>query len=153
MIGTNVTGVGEVSLTATASYVAPDPTPADNTLVLTANMPLVVASQTPLAQPRVVRPLLGKPVGVPTKPVAGQRFTFSLPVTRSDTGALMRTGTMVCNPSVAGKVVRHADSFKAGKARLSFVVPKTAQGKLLKIKIKITVLGQTASRTYTYAVR
>ena len=153
VIGTNVTGVGEVSLTATASYAATDPKPADNTLVLTANSPPVVAPQKPLTPPRVVQPLLGKPVGVPTKPVAGQRFTFSLPVTRSDTGALMLTGTMICNPSVAGKVIGHADSFKAGKARLSFVVPKTAKGKLLKVKVKITASDQTASRMYTYAVR
>ena len=33
------------------------------------------------------RPVLGKPVRVPATPVAGKRFTFSLPVTRSDTGA------------------------------------------------------------------
>ena len=115
--------------------------------------PLVVASQTPLTPPRVVRPLLGKPVGVPTKPVAGQRFTFSLPVTRSDTGALMRRARWSATRQWRARLIRHAESFKAGKARLSFVVPKTAQGKLLKIKIKITVLGQTASRTYTYAVR
>ena len=100
-----------------------------------------------------MRPVLGKPVGVPAKPVAGKRFTFSLPVTRSDTGALLLTGKMDCDPSVAGKVIRHAESFKAGKARLSFVVPKTAKGKLLKVKIKITASGQTAGRTYTYAVR
>ena len=37
VIGTNVTGAGEVSLTATASFAEPDPTPADNTLVLKAN--------------------------------------------------------------------------------------------------------------------
>ena len=53
----------------------------------------------------------------------------------------------------AGKLVTHADSFKAGKAQLSFVVPKTAKGKLLKVKITITASGQTAGRTYTYAVR
>ena len=56
-------------------------------------------------------------------------------------------------PVGGGKVLRHTDSFKAGKARLSFVVPKTAKGKLLKVEIKITASGQTASRTYTYAVR
>ena len=37
----------------------------------------------------------------------------------------------------------HTDSFKAGNARLSFVVPKTAKGKLLKIAVEITASGQT----------
>ena len=109
--------------------------------------------QTPVTPPLLVRPLLGKPVGVPAKPVAGKLFTFSLPVTRSDTGARLLTGKMACNPSVAGKTIGHAESFKAGKARLSFVVPKTAKGKLLKVKIAITASGQTAGRTYTYPVR
>ena len=130
VIGTNVTGVGEVSLTATASFVEPDPTPADNTLVLKANSQ-VAAPRTP---PLVVRPVLGKPAAAPTKPVAGRRFTFTLPVTRSDTGAPLRTGKMDCEPSVAGKLLTHTDSFTAGKARLSFVVPKTAKGKLLKVE-------------------
>ena len=100
-----------------------------------------------------MRPLLGKPVGVPAKPVAGKRFTFSLPVTRSDTGAPLLTGKMARTRRSAGKVIRHTDSFKAGKARLSFVVPKTAKGKLLKVKIKITASGQTAGHTYTYLLR
>ena len=90
---------------------------------------------------------------MPAKPVAGRQFTFSLPVTRSDTGAPLLTGKMACAPSVAGKAIRHTESFKAGKARLSLVVPKTAKGKLLKVKITITASGQTAGRTYTYAVR
>jgi len=145
VIGTNVTGVGEVSLTATASFVDPDPTPADNSLMLKAN--------SPVAAPPVIRPLLGKPIALPARPVAGQRFTFSLPVTRSDTGALLQTGKMICDPSVAGKMIRHTESFKAGKARLLFVVPTTAKGKLLQVKLRITASGQTAGRTYTYAVR
>jgi hypothetical protein len=112
-----------------------------------------VESQKPLTPPLVVRPLLGKPVGAPAKPVAGQRFIFSLRVTRSDTGTLLRSGRMDCAPSVAGKVIRHTESFKAGTARLSFVVPDAAKGKPLRVKIAITASGQTAGRTYTYAVR
>jgi hypothetical protein len=115
--------------------------------------PLVVAPQNPLTPPLVVRPVLGKPVAAPGKPVAGKQFTFSLRVTRSDTGAPLLTGKMDCAPTVAGKLITHTDSFKAGKARLSFVVPRTAKGKLLKVKIAITASGRTASHTYSYAVR
>ena len=60
---------------------------------------------------------------------------------------------MVADPTVAGKLLKHAESFKAGKARLTFVVPKTAKGKFLKIKIRITASGQTTTRLYTYKVR
>jgi hypothetical protein len=115
--------------------------------------PLVVAPQKPLTPPLVVRPVLGKPVAAPAKPVAGKRFTFLLRVTRSDTGAPLLTGKMDCAPTVVGKLLTHTDSFKAGKARLSFVVPKTAKGKLLKVRIAITASGRTAGHTYSYAVR
>jgi hypothetical protein len=60
---------------------------------------------------------------------------------------------MACTPAVAGKLVKHAESFKAGKARLTFVVPKTAKGKLLKITIKITSGAQATTRLYSYKVR
>jgi hypothetical protein len=151
VIGTNVIAAGDVSLTAKASFAGSDPTPADDILVLKANStPAAVAQQQPLTPP-LVRPLLGKPVGVPAKPVAGKEFTFSLPVTRSDTGAAL-TGKLVCDPSVAGKVIRHAESFKAGKIRLSLTVPATAKGKSLKVRITVTALGQSTGQTYTYAV-
>jgi len=98
------------------------------------------------------RPVFDRPVTAPTKPVADTRFTFTLPVTRSDTGAPQTTGTMTCDPSVAGKVLRHAESFTNGRARLSFVVPKTAKGKLLKVKVKITTGVTSATKAFTYKV-
>ena len=51
-----------------------------------------------LAKASAVRPLLGKPVGVPSTPVAGKQFTFSLSVTRSDTGAQFKAAKLVCHP-------------------------------------------------------
>jgi hypothetical protein len=101
----------------------------------------------------LVRPVLGKAVAVPGKPIAGRPFTLSLAVTRSDSGRALLTGRMTCAPTIAGKLVKHTDSFKAGKVKLSLVVPKTAKGKLLKIKLAVTASGRTASRTYSYAVR
>jgi hypothetical protein len=50
-------------------------------------------------------------------------------------------------------VIRHAESFKAGTARLSFFVPKTAKGKLLKVNVKITNGAQSALRVFSYKVR
>ena len=147
---TAVTATGELVLTATTGFSAADPNPADNTLVLKAN-----TSTVPTPPPAVVKPkpVFGKPLALPARPVAGQRFTFTLAVKRSDTGTPLRAGRMLADPSVAGKPIKHVESFKAGKARLSFVVPKTAKGKQLKIKIKIITPGQTTTRVFTYKVR
>ena len=99
-----------------------------------------------------VRPLLGKPVGARE---AGRGEAVHV-LTSGDAerhGRAAADRQVGLRPVVAGKTIAHAESFKAGKARLSFVVPKTAKGKLLKVKIAITASGQTAGRTYTYAVR
>ena len=110
---TNVTAAGELVLTATVGYSSADPNPADNTLVLKANTPAAVPP--PVVSPPVVRPVFGKASALPPVPLAGKRMTFTLPVRRSDTGAPLTTGRMVCNPSVAGKPIKHTESFTAGK--------------------------------------
>jgi hypothetical protein len=108
---------------------------------------------TPAPAPAVVKPVIGTPVVTPRKIVAGKRTTITFPVTRSDNGQPLRVGTMVCDPSVAGKVLRHAESFKAGKARLSFLVPKTAKGKQLKVKVTIKAATKSATKVVTFRVK
>jgi hypothetical protein len=44
---------------------------------------------------------------------------------------------MICDPSIKGKVIKHVESFRNGKARLAFTVPRTAQHQLLKVKLTI----------------
>ena len=100
-----------------------------------------------------VKPVIGKPTAAPALPRAGQRFAVSFKVTRSDTGAPLIRGRMVCDPSVAGQVLRHVESFKNGTARLSFVVPASATGKLLKVKVTIKTAGQSATSVATFRVR
>lgn len=99
------------------------------------------------------RPVIGAPKATPAVPVAGKRFTVSFVVTRSDTGAPLTTGTMVCDPSIGGKTVAHAESLKGGTARLSMTVPKSAKGKQLKVKLTIAAGGQSAAKVATYRVR
>jgi hypothetical protein len=108
---------------------------------------------TPPPAPAVIKPVIAAPVSTPTAPVAGKRMTVTFLVTRSDNGKPLTNGTMVCDPSVAGKVITHAESFKAGKATLSFVVPKSAKGKQLKVKVTITTGAQSASKIVTFRVR
>ena len=54
---------------------------------------------------------------------------------------------MVCDPSVAGKVITHSESFKNGQARLSFVIPTTAKAKLLRVNVKITATEKKTGKT------
>jgi hypothetical protein len=109
-------------------------------------------------------PVISKPVTVPARATAGKRLMVTFRVTRSDNGRPLASGTMVCDPSVAGKLIRHAETFKAGVARLSFVVPRSAEDKRLKVKVTITApsyqedgiyvdpaTGQTGALTTTYS--
>jgi len=102
---------------------------------------------TPAPAPTVVWKLqIAAPTTTPSKAVAGKSFTVKFPVkfTSGKVGDPIREeitvtkGTMVCDPTIGGKVVVHKESFKGGVARLSFVVPKTAKGKLLKVRVSIT---------------
>jgi hypothetical protein len=98
-------------------------------------------------------PVIGPAVSVPGQPVAGKRFAVSFTVTRSDTGARLTRGTMICDPSIAGKVLQHAESFRAGVARLAFTVPSTPAGKLLKVKVTIKAAGAApATKLAVYRV-
>lgn len=100
-------------------------------------------------------PVVVKPVFVRAMmsfPLAGKRTTFTMEVKRSDTGAPLKTGKLVCDPSVAGKVLPHSEQFKNGVVSLAFVIPKTAKGKLLKVKVTITVNGNSATKVVSFKV-
>ena len=138
------------TLVNTASVTAPqsDPDLSNNTASVTVRAP----SQ-PLTPPSVVaKPVFGKPVAKPAKALAGTRFTLTLPVRGSNTGAPLKTGRIVCYPSVAGVVLEAPGTFTNGTARLSFVVPKAAKGRLLEIRVRITNGGRSAMKVVTYGV-
>jgi len=126
----------------TARDFAPDSALSTWTYDLTKSTPAPVPMPAP--KPVAVKPVFGKLLV--TVPVAGKRVTYSLQVNRSDNGAPRKTGTMICDPSVGGKVIKHAEQFKNGVATLTFVVPKTAKGKTLKVKVKIVNGTQSATK-------
>lgn len=101
----------------------------------------------------VARPVIGKPRVAPAHPAAGKQFSVTFPVTRSDTGAPLASGTMVCDPSIAGRVIPHTERLENGNAKLVFVIPKTAKGKLLKVTVTIKAHGRSATRVATFRVR
>jgi hypothetical protein len=96
------------------------------------------------------KPVIGVPATVPVNAIAGRHFTVAFRVTRR--GAVLDSGTMTCDPSVGGRVIPHAESFAGGTATLSFTVPKTAKGKLLKVKVTIAVDNQSTTRIAAFHV-
>jgi hypothetical protein len=50
-------------------------------------------------------------------------------------------------------VLPHTEQFKRGVAALSFVLPKSARGKQLKVNVKIAVGNQSVLKVFTYKVR
>jgi hypothetical protein len=138
----------------TAGDTAPDGGLQTFTYALTVPAPAPTPTPVPAPTPKpaVVKPVFG-PARITPGPVAGKKVVFTLAVNRSDTGAPLTTGKMICDPSVTGKVIRHAESFKGGTARLGFTIPKTAKGKVLKVKVKIVNGSASATRIVTYKVR
>lgn len=124
-------------------------------LVLVASIgAMMVTAATPAGTaPAPGKPVIGKPFVLPAQPMAGRRFTVLFKVTRSDTGAPLMRGKMVCDPSVAGQVIRHTESFKGGTARLAFVVPATAAGKVLTVKVTIKSGTQSATKVVAFRVQ
>lgn len=103
--------------------------------------------------PPVVVPAIGKPVLTPAAPTAGKRLKVSFPVTDSATGAPLTSGTMTCDPQVAGKVIAHVESFGDGRATLTFVVPKNAKGKVLTVRLGFRVGAKVARTAASFRVR
>ncbi len=107
----------------------------------------------PAPAPAAVKPVIAAPLSTPRAPVAGKRMTVTFLVTRSDTGKPLTSGTMTCDPSVGGKIIKHTESFKGGKASLSFIVPRTAKGKNLRVKLTITSGAKSSTKIVTYRVK
>ena len=131
-----------------ANPIGPDLAPNSGTWVYDLSKP----PPPPITTAPLVKPLIGPPKTTPSKAAAGRPFTVSFPVTRSDTGARLTSGTMICDPSVNGRVIKHAESFSGGTAKLSFTVPTTARGKLLKVKVTIKVANQSTTRVATFHI-
>ena len=91
-------------------------------------------------------PMVAVPVASPTLAVAGSTFTVNHAVTTGDTGAVLMAGHMICDPSVQGVVLHHAEYFVGGTAGLRFKIPADAGGKLLKVHVTITLRNKTYTR-------
>ncbi|HVN60976.1 MAG TPA: hypothetical protein VMT59_06915 [Gaiellaceae bacterium] len=131
------------------NLIAEDSAPDTGTweFVLTATAPA-----TPEPPPVVMRPVIAAPVVTPQVVTAGKRFTLAFSVKWDYTGAPLTAGTMECEPSVAGTVIPHTEQFENAVARVSLVIPKTAGGKQLTVKLTITAGDQATTSVTTYRV-
>jgi hypothetical protein len=102
----------------------------------TAATTTATASAPPRSMTVFYSPTIAQPATVPARLVAGAHVTLAFRVTRDQKP--LKSGKMVCNPTVAGKVIPHTASFGNGVARLAFIVPKTAKGRLVKVVLTIT---------------
>jgi len=86
-----------------------------------------------------VTPKIGKPVMAPARVAAGKRLVVAFPVTvdgpKPPPGV---ASAMQAVTTIAGKSVPHSETLKNGVARVSLVVPKTAKGRQLKVRVTIT---------------
>jgi hypothetical protein len=82
-------------------------------------------------------PVIGKPVPAPAKATAGKRLTVSFPVSVSKPASLAGA-KVVGTATVGGKSVAHTTSLAGGAVKVSFLVPKTAKGKPVKVVVTVT---------------
>jgi hypothetical protein len=99
------------------------------------------------------RPVIAKPVAAPAQPAAGKPFTVSYKVTRSDNGRPFLRGKMTGGPSIAGRIVQHTESFRAGTARISLAVPANATGQTQRVSGAIRDGATKVSRVATYRIQ
>ena len=105
----------------------------------------------PVAAAAIV-PAIGNPLAVPSRPRAGKLLSLSFPVTRSDTGAALTGGTLAVQTTIAGKPVTGTSSLSGGAAHVNTLVPKTAKGKVLRVKLTVTLGTKTTSRVVSFVV-
>lgn len=97
-------------------------------------------------------PAIGKPLAVPAVPRAGKLLSLSFPVTRADTGASLTGGTVAVQTSIAGQAVPRTTSLAGGAAHVNVLVPKAAKGKVLRVKVTVTLGTKTTTRVAAFVV-
>jgi hypothetical protein len=90
----------------------------------------------------------------PASPKAGGTFSASLAVTENDTGAPIKSGSVACSATVAGKAVPlFTHLVTNGVATCMWRVPKSAKGKKLTGKVTVSLRGASTSKSFTVRVR
>ncbi len=104
-----------------------------------------------LANRPPLRLIGGQAFGTPSSPRAGRPFTVKLPVSRSDTGRAISSGTVTCNVTAGGKRVPAVGKVRAGGGQCSLVVPETAA--LIRGSLTVHSGGKSVSARFSFRVR
>jgi hypothetical protein len=98
--------------------------------------------------PGPVKPVIGELKATPAKPRAGKPLTVAMPLARSDTGTRLPAVTQLSiAPTLNGKVLRHQEAFKNGRASATLTVPASAKGKVLTLNTQVKFGGKIARKT------
>jgi hypothetical protein len=82
---------------------------------------------------------------------AGKPFSVGLAVNENDTNGPVKTGTVACSATVAGKHIpaAHKGGIANGIATCVWPLPKKAKGKTIRGTIALTVKGTTVQRSFS----
>jgi hypothetical protein len=86
---------------------------------------------------------------VPARPAAGKPFAAKLQVARSDTGALLQGGRVICAGRVGAGSVRGTGRFVGREAVCTWRIPANAKGKTFRGSITIVFEGLRATRSFS----
>lgn len=95
-----------------------------------------------------VRLVTGMVRSAPAKPARGARLTVTTKVTRSDTGAAARTGSVTCVVKVNGKRVAATGRYASGRASCTFRVPKKARRVVGSMRVRADGVSSTVPFSY-----
>jgi hypothetical protein len=85
----------------------------------------------------------------PARPAPGKRVTVATTITRSDTGAPTRSGSIACAVKADGKRVPAFARYEDGRGSCSFSVPKKAK----RVTGSMTIRGDGVSTTVPFIFR
>ncbi len=88
----------------------------------------------------------------PMRPVAGRPFSVSAVVTRSDTGAVIKTGSVTCKVRLGKTSLRAAGTFRDQSARCTMAIPRTAKGKTLSGSLTVRTVGAVVTKRFIFRV-
>jgi hypothetical protein len=101
------------------------------------------------------RPLLVQRFSAtPTRPSAGKPYALRLDVVRTDTGAVLASGTVSCSLRISGKAFRaRIGGFVRKQAVCVFDIPRNAAGKRFRSSISVLFDGARITRSLSGAIR
>lgn len=91
---------------------------------------------------------------VPARPRAGARFSLSMLVIRTDTGAALRTGAVRCHARAGARRARLlVKGLRRGRASCAWRVPAGTRGRTLRASVRVSFGGAAVTRRVAKRIR